>query len=306
MVKKKKRNSLQRQLFIIGLLAIPIIQFCIFYIYVNFSSIIMAFRTMEKGEWVWSMKNFKDLFKEIKQEDSIFWISLKNTGLYFVQGFITSIITGFIISYFLYSGVPGAKVYRILLFLPGMISSVVIVQLFKMFIGLHGPIPWVVQQIKGLEYRPQLLEEPKFATKTLLAYNIWFGLAGNLVLYLGAFNRIPKDVLEYGKIDGVSWARELFQIILPLVWPTMITFITIQITGIFGASGPIFLFTQGNADTSTIAYWLWDKMYRAKGVSTSPQLNYASAIGLFFTLIALPIVFSVRWGLGKLQENIEY
>ncbi len=306
MVKKKKRNSLQRQLFIIALLALPIIQFCIFYIYVNFSSIVMAFRTLEKGKWVWSMNNFEALFKEIKTEDSIFWISLKNTGLYFIQGFTTSIITGFIISYFLYSGVPGSKVYRILLFLPGMISSVVIVLLFSMFVGRGGPIPWVVQKIKGLPVRPVLLGESKYATKTLLAYNIWFGLAGNLVLYLGAFNRIPKDVLEYGKIDGVSWVRELFQIILPLVWPTMITFITIQITGLFGASGPIFLFTQGEYKTSTVAYWLWDKIYKVKGVSTSPQLNYASAIGLFFTLIALPIVFGVRWGLGKLQENIEY
>ena len=306
MVKKKKRNSVQRQLFIVGLLAVPIIQFCIFYIYVNFSSIIMAFRTLEKGKWVWSMNNFEALFKEIKTEDSIFWISLKNTGLYFIQGFTTSIVTGFIISYFLYSGVPGAKVYRILLFLPGMISSVVIVLLFSMFVGRGGPIPWIVQQVKDLPVRPVLLGESKYATKTLLAYNIWFGLAGNLVLYLGAFNRIPKDVLEYGKLDGVSWVRELFQIILPLVWPTMITFITIQITGLFGASGPIFLFTQGEYKTSTVAYWLWDKIYKVKGVSTSPQLNYASAIGLFFTLIALPIVFAVRWGLGKLQENIEY
>lgn len=304
MVIKRKRNSLQRQLFIITLLALPVLQFCVFYIYVNFSSIIMAFRTLEKGKWVWSLKNFDSLFKEIGTEGSIFWSSLKNTGLFFIQGFITSIITGFIITYFLYSGIPGAKTFRILLFLPGLLSSVVIVQLFSMVVSYEGPVAYIIQQIKDLPEKPILLGETKYAMKTLLAYNIWFGLAGNMVLYLGALNRIPKDVLEYAKLDGVNWVRELFQIILPLVWPTMITFITIQITGLFGASGPIFLFTQGAYNTRTIAYWLWEKIYQKP--ATSPELNYGSAIGLFFTLVALPIVFGVRWGMNKMQDAVEY
>ena len=304
MVKKKKGNSLQRKLFILALVIVPLLQFCIFYIYVNFNSIIMAFQTIEGGKAIWSMKNFNMLFKEIGKSGSIFWESLGNTGIFFSQGFITSMITGFIISYFLYTEIPGAKIFRILLFLPSLISSVVIVQLFSMVVSYEGPIAWLIQQFKGLSDRPVLLGDPDYALTTLVSYNVWFGIAGNMVLYLGAMNRIPKDVLEYGKLDGVGWIRELFQIVLPLLWPTMITFITIQFTGIFSASGPIFLFTQGKYNTYTISYWLFEKIYQQP--VNSPGLNYGSAIGLFFTIVALPIVFGVRGILNKVQEAVEY
>ncbi len=302
----RTKNSRQRKIFIFCLVIIPLLNFLVFYIYVNFNSILMAFQTIENGKSIWSMKNFQMLFDEIKIPGSVFWEALRNTGLFFLQGFITGIITGFIICYFLYSGIPGSKIFRILLFLPGMISTVVICKLFEMVVGFEGPGPvaWLVQKLNGLDRVPTLLSDPRYAMPTLLFYNIWFGIAGNMVLYLGALNRIPKDVLEYAKLDGCGWVRELLQIILPLIWPTMITFITIQFTGIFGASGPIFLFTQGKYGTYTIAYWLFEKIYNMP--ENSPSLNYASAIGLFFTLIALPIVFSVRWGLGKLQEAAEY
>lgn len=301
---KKQRNSWQRNLFILCLVIVPLLHFCIFYIYVNFNSILMSFQVVENGKEVFSLRNFEMLFDEISRPTSVFWQSVKNTGIFFVQGFITGIITGFVICYFLYTGIPGSKIFRVLLFLPSLLSSVVIAKLFSMVVGAEGPVAWIVQKLLGLSDTPLLLGDSTYALKTLLGYNIWFGLAGNMVLYMGALNRIPKDVLEYAKIDGVGWVRELTQIILPLLWPTVITLITIQFTGIFGASGPIFLFTQGKYHTYTISYWLFEKVYNMP--VNSPSLNYGAAIGLFFTAIALPIVFSVRWGLGKLQEAVEY
>lgn len=308
MVKKKKGNSWQRNLFIICLIIVPILQFCIFYIYVNFNSILMAFQTVKGGKTVFSFTHFESLFAEINNKnnpDMYFWQALQNTGIFFVQGLITTLITGFIISYFLYTNILGAKIFRILLFLPSLISSVVITLLFEQFVSVKGPIAWIIQQFEGAPTPPVLFGDPRYALKTLVAYNVWFGIAGNMVLYMGAMNRIPKDVLEYGKLDGVGWVRELFQIILPLLWPTIITFITIQFTAIFTASGPVLLFTQGENGTYTISYWMFEKIWKA-GSPDSLQLNYASAIGLFFTIIALPIVFGVRAILGKIQEAVEY
>lgn len=300
----KKRNGLQRNLFILCLVIVPIVQFLVFYVYVNINSFLMAFQTIEQGKTVFSLNNFRMLFDEISKPTSVFWESVKNTGIFFVQGFITSIITGFIFCYFLYTKMPGSKIFRLLLFLPGLISSVVITQLFSMVVGYEGPIAWLIQKIQGLEDKPLLLGDSRYAMKTLVAYNVWFGLVGNMVLYLGAFNRIPQEVLEYAKLDGVGWVRELFQIILPLMWPTIITFVTLQCTGIFGSTGPIFLFTQGAYGTYTISYWLFEKVYNQAVNSTA--LNYGSAIGLFFTLIALPVVFTIRWVMGKVQEAVEY
>ncbi len=301
---KQPKNSWQRKLFIFSLVIIPLVQFLIFYIYVNFNSFVMAFQTVEDGKTIFSLKNFKMLFDELKSTQSTAIISIKNTGIFFVQGFITGICTGFVISYFLYKKIFLSQAFRIILFLPSLLSTVVVVQLFSMIVRYEGPVATIIQKIAGLDESPLLLGETKYALKTLLGYNIWLGLAGNMVLYMGALNRIPKDVLEYAKLDGVGWVREMLQIVLPLLWPTVVTLITVQFTGIFGASGPIFLFTQGKYQTSTISYWLWTKVYDLP--LNSPALNYGSAIGMFFTLVALPIVFGVRWILGKVQAAVEY
>ncbi len=303
MIEKRPKNSVQRRLFILALLIVPLINFFVFYVYVNLDSIIMAFQTIENGETIFSLTNFEMLFKELGSDSSTALISLKNTCIFFVQGFITGICTGFIISYFLYKKIPCSKLFRVLLFLPGLLSSVVVTRIFSYFVGYGGPVTKIIEAITG-QKDLLLLADSRYALKTLLGYNIWLGLAGNMVLYMGGMNRIPKEVLEYGKLDGVSWVRELFQIVLPLMWPTIVTLITVQFTGIFAASGPIFLFTQGKYETSTISYWLWTKVYDLP--LNSPQLNYGSAIGLFFTLVALPIVFGVRWILGKVQAAVEY
>lgn len=301
---KKAKYTWRRKLFIFGLVIIPILQFAVFYIYVNFKSFLMAFQTVENGATVFSLSNFKTLFNELSNGASVCREAIKNTIIFFVQGFLTGIVTGFVISYFLYKKILMNRFFRIVLFLPGLLSSVVVTKLFSMVVGMDGPVALLVQKLCGLEEIPPLLGESRFALKTLLFYNVWFGIAGNMILYMGALNRIPKDVLEYAKLDGVGWVRELVQIVLPLMWPTVITLITIQFTGIFSASGPIFLFTQGKYGTYTIAYWLWEKVYNVP--LNSPTLNYGSAIGLFFTLIALPIVFGVRYGLNKVQDAVEY
>ncbi len=301
---KHPKNGLQKNLFIISLIIVPLLQFIIFYIYVNFNSFVMAFQTVKNGKTIFSFENFESLFAELGNETSTAMISLKNTGIFFLQGFCTGIITGFIISYFLYKKIPCSGAFRIILFVPSLLSTVVLTTLFDNIVAENGPIAYYMRKIFSLPSTPQLLGSSEYALGTLLFYNIWFGIAGNMVLYMGAFNRIPKDVLEYAKLDGVGWVREMVQIVMPLMWPTVVTLITIQFTGIFGASGPIFLFTQGKYGTSTIAYWLWTKVYGLP--LNSPALNYGAAIGLFFTVVALPIVFGVRWLLGKVQAAVEY
>ncbi len=302
---KHPKNGWKKNMFIISLIIVPLLQFAIFYLYVNFNSFVMAFQTIEEGETVFSLDNFRMLFDELGDSASTAMVSLRNTGIFFVQGFITGIITGFVITYFLYKKIPLSGPFRILLFIPSLLSAVVVTTLFKNVVEINGPIAYYMKKFMHLDSTPLLLGEKKYALKTLLFYNIWFGIAGNMVLYMGAFNRIPKDVLEYAKLDGVGWVREMVQIVVPLMWPTIVTLITVQFTGIFGASGPIFLFTQGKHNTYTIAYWLWEKVYLAVNPD-SPMLNYASAIGMFFTLVALPIVFGVRWLLGKVQAAVEY
>ena len=88
---------------------------------------------------------------------------------------------------------------------------------------------------------------------------------------------------------------------MPMVWPTLTTLIVFTFVGIFTASGPILLFTKGQYDTVTISYWILSVVMNPAG-----DARYASAVGLIFTLVALPIVLLVKWGMEKLQAATEY
>jgi len=303
-IKKKKKVQIGKGLFILALIIVPLAHFFVFYVYVNFYSFVMAFQTRVGGRTVWTLDNFKLLFQDFSNPLAKGRESIVNTLYFFVMGMFTGLFTSFIISYFLYKKILLANTFRVILFLPSLLSPIVVVQLFSSIVGPLGPIAQLIQKIQGLDQTPELLADSRYALNTLMSYSFWFGIAGNMILLMGALNRIPKDVLEYAKLDGVSWIRELFQIIMPLIWPTMTTLVTVAFTNILSASGPIFLFTQGAYGTYTISYWLWTKVYQMP--VNSIALNYGSAIGLFFSLVTLPIVFLVRFVMNKLQEAVEY
>lgn len=207
------------------------------------------------------------------------------------------------VAYFIYKKIPGYKFFRVVFFLPSIISSVVLTMLFANIVGVNGPVASLMQKILGLERVPELLGQDEYALGTIVVYCIWTGFGTNLILLNGAMARIPAEVLEAARLDGAGRVRELFQIILPLTWPTLTTLITFTFIGIFTASGPILLFTGGAHKTTTISFWIFDKVYYS---ASSNMQSYASAVGLFFTLIALPIVLFVRRVMNRLCDDIQY
>jgi ABC-type sugar transport system permease subunit len=95
--------------------------------------------------------------------------------------------------------------------------------------------------------------------------------------------------------------REVWYFVLPLCWPTLSTLIIFSFAGIFTASGPILLLTNGSADTDTISFWIY------KEVNYSEFNIYVpAALGWVFTLIGLPIILIIRKLMNKLFADVEF
>lgn len=294
-------------IFIISMLIISIVWFIVFYLIVNINSIIMAFRTITgiddygRITMVWSLENFALVFHDLGVQGSELQVaminSLKYSGLNIL--FITPLTYFF--SYFLYKKILFHKFFRVLFYLPSIISAVTMVIIFKNLIGFGGPI-YELAEALGTNL-PPLLTSARYATSTIMVYCVWVGFGVNLILYQGAMGRIPEEVIDAGRIDGVSWWRELFCIITPMVWSTISMTLILAVTGLFTVNVPILIFGTGGAyDTWTIAFYIFARVQS----QSSGALNYPAAIGVFFTIISLPIVFGFRWIMNKVDPKVEY
>ena len=297
-------KSMQRgkNTFLIALLIVPLLNFLIFYIIVNINSFVLAFQVyVGKGQYKVSIGQFTKVLEDLaKGMSGDLLPAFLNTQMYFWLNLLVTLPISFFVSYFLYKKVPGYPLFRVIFFLPSIISSVVLVAIYKNFMLPYGPIDGLIKALGGEGIASGLLEHHDSATKLMIGYILWTGFGVNIVLFESAMRRIPESVIEAGKLDGIGMFWEMFKIVIPLVWPTVLTTLTLAISGFMTADGPILLFTEGAGNTSTISFYIYWTVYKKSGH------NYGAAIGIFCSLISMPIVFTARHFLSKVVDNVEY
>ena len=120
-----------------------------------------------------------------------------------------------------------------------------------------------------------------------------------MILFLGSMSNISPEVFEAARLDGVGWVREIFQLIIPLIWPTFSVMFLQAIVGLTQASGPVYLFTKGENHTNTINYWLYAQLLEGNA-----NKELAAAIGWICTAITFPLALVVKHILDKIDDKI--
>ena len=295
--------------FIFVMLLLSIISWLVFYIYVNFSSVTMAFKEFVgygedyKAIYKWGFGNFKKFWEEMSDTSTVytqnFKYSLLNTLFFFIYGNMWSIPMQFLVSYFLYKKIPGEKAFKVFLYLPHIISSIVITTIYKNIVAANGLLSSIVISFGG-EPIDYLLTTPEWAKWTILIYNNWIGFAGAYIILTAAMMRIPTEIIESAKLDGCGAWTEYWKLIVPMIWPTLQIIIIEKATGILSADGPILFLTEGKFNTSTIGYWFYSQVF------LSHSFEYPSAIGLMMTLFVAPIAILTRKLTDRVFADVEY
>lgn len=294
--KKKKQDYL----FVLVMLLIPVLHFIVFWVVVNFNSILLAFKRMDvsTGKEYFTLDNFKAVFNLLRTGD--LKSAMINTLI--TSGFqiIFLVPWSFVLSYFLFKKVPLTGAWRVFLFLPSILPAIFMTGMFYYAIQNVGPVGRLWEFMFNKEI-PALLMENKYAKWTVLFYFFFTNFGGQFILFNGAMSRIPKETLEAAKLDGVGMFREMFKMVLPLIWPTFSMILILNLASVFTATGPILLLTKGQAETSTISYWIFDNVNGADA-----SLYLPAALGLSCTIVLYPFITLVRWLLGKVYKDVQY
>lgn len=308
---KKRKKTKNEIAFICVMLALPVLHLCVFWLYINIDSIFLSFQELDmaSGQWVWTgFDNYASFFREFVREGSVLPRALLNSfSIFFWNDFVIVPVSIFC-AYILYKRLPLENVFKVIFFLPSVISVVVLTLAYSyMFDVTFGAIPKMLKNL-GLGHIVPFdgyFGDKAYAWWMILIYGLWSGIGYNIVLVSGAMARIPEDVIEAGKLDGLTIMREMFSVTVPLIGPTIGTLMLLGTTTIFTYFLQPQLLLGGAAEVVggyTIAMYIVNNV-RGSG---SAQMAMGATVGILCAIVGTPIVFLCRKAVDKFFPAYEY
>ncbi len=288
----KPRNKKAGQtVFLFFFMLFPVLQFLVFYVGVNVNSIKLAFVKYEGNKASFAaFDNFDRVLKAIFVNGDL-RLAVKNSTIQFLTGLLIGMPVQIAVAYVLFKKVPLAGAYKVLLFMPNILSSLVFVICTRVL--LFDALPTVFHGFMVTMY-----DSSSFYA--VLIFGMWMNFAGGLVIYLSAMCSISKDILEYGELENMSSAKELWYVVLPSIFPTIVTYIIVAIAGFFTNYGHFYSFYgasgTGKKPFDTLGYNFFVKVSN----SNDPKDHtFAAAGGVLFTLVVAPITLITKYLLEK-------
>ncbi len=306
-LRRKKRKDIFEIGFIVLMIAYPLLHFIVFWGVVNFSSILRTFQryvAIENGvvvnKWVFAgLQNFRNAWESMTTPDGT-RIIVNSLGYMVVSDFI-SLPLAIFSSYFLFKKMPCAKIFRIIFFLPSIIPIVVLATVYRFQFdsrlgtvsGLFALFGKTAPNWFGLYPNSQFM---------IYLYCIWAGLGYNVLLLSGSISRLPEDIFEYSKLEGTPLMKEMFGIVIPLIWPTITTTFILGLTSVFGVMLQPMMICPGDSAVQTIAL----RIYNSVGAANEASRPSIIAYGLLLSVMALPIILLVRFVMERIYSDVEF
>lgn len=301
---KKKKIDWKKYIFVGSVLAYPLALFLLMYVYVNINSFVMAFQSsnIDGSKIFVGFNNFKDFISRITEDGGLLRVSLINSLKMYIINFAICMPLYIFFSYLLFKHVFAEKFLRVLIMVPQVLSGMIVALLFKKFID--NAFPDIMKNIFNLQSFPLLLTEKQYAFGTTLFYMIWISFGTNVIVYSNAMNGIDPEIIESAKIDGIdNMFLELWHIILPLIYPTLTTFIVTGFASILTNGGVIMTFYYNASPSYLYNMGYYYSVQIING--NTATYNMLAAGGLIMTLLVAPATNLLKYLMEKYGPGVE-
>lgn len=304
---QKNTKKLKINLFVYALIGYPLLLFMIFYVVVNFNSILLAFQRIDgTGTHFAYFDNFKQFISEMFGQGNLLAYSFKNSIKMYLINLVICLPLYVLFSYLLFKKCILNNTMSFLVMIPSIMSGLVIALVFVNFIGNNGPFTYITKKLNINDGKwINLLYSEKYAFGTTLFYMVLLSFSTSLIVYPTAMRGINTEVFESAKIDGVTnMFQELWYIILPLIYPTLTTFLITGFAAIFSNAGPLLEFYYTNAPdyVSNMGYYFTKMILVDQNDFSYPK--YAAG-GIILTLIVAPLTLLLKYALEKFGPTTE-
>ncbi len=171
--------------------------------------------------------------------------------------------------------------YKILIYLPVIVSTVVIAIAFKWLYAPEGLLNFFIQSL-GL--KPiGWLSDPKFAMISVALVTIFRGIGYYMMIYLSALLSVPQELYEAAEVDGATGFRKHWIITIPHLMPVIALVSTISSISALKAFTEIYVMTKGGPldSTKTMVYYIYQYAFE------NLDLGLASAGAVILLIIIM-------------------
>jgi ABC-type sugar transport system permease subunit len=296
----------KRTIFIIVMLAYPVFHFLFFWIFINFNSVALTFKgffqtdpnDFELNETVtfFTFKNYGYWFNEFATNNKVQQMLL-NSGSYAVLNLFVALPLSLLAAFVLFKKIPAHGFFRVMFFLPSIIPLAALVIAFMSLIEPNRGLVSLFLALFGVNNPPFMVTDLNKQI-VIWVFCLWSGMGYNIILFSSAMARLPMEVLESGKLEGIKGIQELIRIYVPLIWPNITTMTMFALMATFGvAMQPMMI--SGNIN-NTIGLEIYSTSRNGNNLQTPATL------GMICTLVAAPVILTIRHFMEKAFADVSF
>lgn len=289
-----KRNTWRRELKkdwrLYTFLVLPL-AFLLIFRYLPMAGNVIAFRRFRPGGSIFGEEWVGFRYFEMFINDAKFWEVFQNTvilgGLSLLICFPMPIILALLLNELRLRWFK--RLVQTVSYLPHFMSIVIVAGMIFQIFSVQGTINQILGSV-GLE-STNFMQDPEWFRTIYISSEVWQTVGWGTILYLAALTTIDSQLYEAARIDGANRLQQTWHVTLVGIRPTMITLLVLNI-GTFLAVGFEKVLLLYNPLTYPTADVISTYLYRI-GIESS-NFSYATAIGLFESIIGLVLVLSAN------------
>ncbi len=220
--------------------------------------------------------NYIKLFKE-----PVFYKVMFNTFMYLVIAVPFLVTFPLFLAILINQKIRGITLYKILLYLPVIVSIVVAAIAFKWLYAGQGILNYILSlfHIKSIGW----LVDTKWALFSVALVTIWKGIGYYMMIYLASLMSVPQDLYEACDIDGANFITKHLTVTIPHIMPTIALVSTISTISAMKVFAEIYVMTKGGPlnSTKTIVYYIYERAFE------NLDLGYASALAVVLLVVVM-------------------
>ena len=282
-------------------LAPAVIIYSVFMVFPLFDSIRLSFfASTDTGQEIFvGFNNFVRLMTDTIYSVR-FWGALKNNVVFFIINMIVQNPLGLLLASLLASHGFGKKFYRTVLFLPTVLSVVIIGFIWNLILNpLWGVTSGMMKAVGlGALYGPWLgLERSALTTVSLIS--VWQFIGIPMILFYTALIAIPDELVEAARVDGANGWQTFWNIKFPLILPTVGVVTILTFVGNFNAFDLIYTMKGAlagpNFSTDIMGTLFYRTFFGQQLQLGNPTMGATVATMMFLIILTGVLLYTFLW-----------